>query len=150
MCTLLLSPLWVYYGVECNDPGTLQQFYFMMPKILYYMLSGLWGFRTGASEPLCFLMMHIHNSTLISKCLRPSRNKMGRNFFLAAPKMVSFFTVGSWEKDTIFGAAQTNIWPFLFCQSFSTYHFSFNLEFLLFAPVSRLTSDQTMKMQNKV
>ena len=27
-----------------------------------------------------------------------------------------FFTAGSWEKDTIFGASQTNIRPFLFCQ----------------------------------
>ena len=33
--------------------------------------------------------------------------------------MVSFFTAGRWKKGTIFGAAQTNIWPFLFCQSFN-------------------------------
>ena len=33
-------------------------------------------------------------------------------------KMVSFFTAGSREKETILGAAHTNIWPFLFCQSF--------------------------------
>jgi hypothetical protein len=30
----------------------------------------------------------------------------GLNNFLAAPKMVSFLTAGSWEKDTIFGAAR--------------------------------------------
>ena len=33
--------------------------------------------------------------------------------------MVSFFTAGSWEKDTIFGAAETNFRPFLFWQGFS-------------------------------
>ena len=46
--------------------------------------------------------------------------------------MMSFFTAGSWEKDTIFGAAQTNSWPFLFCQSFScffpVYKFSMEME----------------------
>ena len=32
---------------------------------------------------------------------------------------ISFFTAVSWEKDTIFGAAQTNFRPFLFWQGFS-------------------------------
>ena len=32
----------------------------------------------------------------------------GPKIFLAAPKPVYFFTAGSWEKDTIFGAARKN------------------------------------------
>ena len=34
--------------------------------------------------------------------------------FLAAPKMVSFLTAGSWEKDTIFGAARKIFSPSYF------------------------------------
>ena len=41
--------------------------------------------------------------------------------------MVSFFTAGSWEKDTIFGAAETNFRPFLFCDRFKIVFFKFSL-----------------------
>ena len=41
--------------------------------------------------------------------LKPCQNKKGRKFVSAAPKMVSFFTAGSWETDTIFGAAKKTI-----------------------------------------
>ena len=34
--------------------------------------------------------------------------------------MISFFTAGSWEKDNIFDASETNIWLFLICQSFKS------------------------------
>ena len=40
---------------------------------------------------------------------------------------MSFFTASKLEKDTIFGAAQTNIWPFLFCQSFHSFFLSVSL-----------------------
>ena len=33
--------------------------------------------------------------------------------------MVSFFSTAICKKDTIFGAAQTNYWSFLFCHGFS-------------------------------
>ena len=41
----------------------------------------------------------------------------------AAPKMVSFFTAVSWEKDNIFDAGETNFRPFLFWQGFRNLYF---------------------------
>ena len=37
--------------------------------------------------------------------LNQSQNKKGRKIVLTAQKWWGFFTAGSWEKDTIFGAA---------------------------------------------
>ena len=43
--------------------------------------------------------------------VKPSRNKKARNFFVAAPKMVSCLRVAAEKKNTIFGAAKTIFGP---------------------------------------
>ena len=48
-------------------------------------------------------------------------DKAVTRFTWAGPKTVSFSTARSWEKDTIFCAAQTNFRPFLFWQGFSCF-----------------------------
>ena len=61
-----------------------------------------------------------------SNCLvyvKALRKLEGPHFVWAALKMVSFFTAGSWQKETIFGADQTNIRPFLFWQRFWNTHY---------------------------
>ena len=57
--------------------------------------------------------------------LKPSRNKKRPKFFLAVPKMVSFFTNGSWEKDTILVAARNVFSPSYFVAALVTYFYIF-------------------------
>ena len=51
---------------------------------------------------------------IINLYLKQSQNKKGRKFVSSAPKMVSFFTAGTWEKNTIFGAARKFFIPSYF------------------------------------
>ena len=44
----------------------------------------------------------------------------GPKHFLAAPKMVSFFAAGSWEKDAILGAARKIFNPSYFVTALET------------------------------
>ena len=45
---------------------------------------------------------------------------MSQKFVSAAPKMVSFSQLPAVKNDTIFGGAETNFGPFLFCDCFTT------------------------------
>ena len=67
--------------------------------------------------------------------LKQSQNKKGRKFVSAAPKMVSFSQLPALKKDTIFGAAETNFRPFLFCDCFSMIK--------IFGPIVYQTTNQS-------
>jgi hypothetical protein len=51
--------------------------------------------------------------------LKPCQNKKGRKKNSAAQNMVSFSQLPGVKKGTIFGAAETNFRPFLFCDCVS-------------------------------
>ena len=76
----------------------------------------------GVIQNLCrqnftqFWPPRVDNYGHFTWCLKQSQNKKGRKFVSAAPKMVSFFTAGSWQKDITFGAAEINFRSFLFWQ----------------------------------
>ena len=64
-----------------------------------------WGQKFLRSRMCIFKLQCSHNVRRVKKNFSGTKNGV-------------FFTVGSWEKDTIFGAAQTNFRPFLFRQGF--------------------------------
>ena len=89
--------------------------YFKIIEIIedYWNMSIVWIITLTGQ--ICCLWLHRKKRREVQKHIL---KKKGRKFVWAAPKMVSFFTAGSWEKDPIFGAAQTNFHSFLFWQGF--------------------------------
>ena len=80
-------------------------------------------------------------------CMDPLFHKQGTGW---TPKMVSFFTAGSWEKDTISGAARKFFGPSYFVTALGGMVLWLGSSFYHFQPINALIVGQNLEISDIV